>query len=324
MQLNMTDQLTALEIVKRANNPEAYHIIELLRMTNQLYIDVPAFPANNGTINVTTQRIIRQAGQHRIYNQGVANVATQTNVVHDRLAILEAYSEVDKDEADHSGNVNALRGSEGQGIVKGMGITQAETLIYGDGSNPEEFDGLFTRRNALTLPNGNPDPNVIDAGGTGSNLTSIYVVAVGRDLFHLIYPQGASTVGVERNDKGEQTLIKADGTKYEIYREFFKAQYGITIRAPDAVKRICNIPTSMTGEEIVDILLETRRKLPPGASTYAMYANLDILIKIDKAAREKVNVVHTVADPWGDEITAVRDLRCRQMDVILNTETQVA
>jgi hypothetical protein len=315
--LNLADQLTAIEIARRVNDPERFHIIELLRMTNQMLVDVPAYPANNGTINVTTQRLVKEYGEHRIYNQGTGKVATQTKPVTDRIAILAAYSDVDRDMADHSGNPNALRQSEAMGIIKGMGLTQAQTVIYGTQQDPAEFDGLFVRRNALS------DPDVVDAGGTGSNLTSIYLVAVGRDLFHMIYPQGSTGIGIRREDRGVIDAMDSTGKEFPAYREYFEAQYGITVRAPDAVKRICNIPPAMTGGALVDIILETRRKMPPGASTYAMYSNVGVLVKIDKEARDKGNVIHTAADPWGTEITHIRDIRCRQMDVILDTESAV-
>jgi hypothetical protein len=320
----MTDQLTALELAKRANNPEAFNIIELLRMTNELLIDVPAYPANNGMINVTLQRNIGPMGQHRIYNQGVGKVATVTRPVHDRIAILAAYSDVDKNMADNSGNVNAVRNSEAIPIVKGMGLTQAETSIYGDESKPEEFAGLMSRRNSLA------DPNVIDAssaGGSGTNYTSIYLVSVGKDLFHLIYPEKSGYgIGVKRADRGTIDVKDAqDATKeYPVYREYFEAMYGLSIRAPDAVKRICNIRNDIDPDALLDLILDTRYKLPPGATTYAMYGNVDILIKLDKAAREKNNVAYTQNDPWGQPITHVRDIRVRRMDVILSTESAVA
>jgi hypothetical protein len=291
-----------------------------MRMTNQMLIDVPAKQANNGTINVTTQRYTKEAGEHRIYNQGVGKTATQTKVVQDRIAVLSAYSDVDKDMADHSGDVSATRQSEAIPIAKGMGLVQARTLIYGDSAKAEEFAGLFERRNSLA------DPNVISAGGAGSTLTSIYMIAVGPDLFHLIYPQGAKTVGVEQEDRGVIDIPDPanPGKKFPAYSEYFKAQYGLTIRAPDAVKRICNIPTSITGDDLVDLIIDTRRRMPEGAATYALYANLDVLIKLDNTARDRANVTYTEADPWGKEVTKVRDLRCRQMDVILNTEEAVA
>jgi hypothetical protein len=318
--LNMNDQMTALEIVKRANAPEAYHIIELLRMTNQMLIDVPARQANNATVNVTTQRTTKAAGEHRIYNQGVGKTATQTKVIQDRIAMLATYSDVDEDMVEHTGNVDEARQSEAISIVKGMGLVQARTLIYGSDARPEEFAGLMERRNTLT------DPNVIDAGGSGSGLTSIYLVAVGPDLFHLIYPRGSSTVGIERADRGLVDIPDPqDATKnYPVYREYFKAQYGLTIRSPDAVKRICNIPASMTGDDLIDIILDTRRRMPQGAATYAMYSNLDVLVKLDKAAWSKANVIYKETGPWGEELTKIRDLRCREMDVISNDEKAVA
>ncbi|MDR1507819.1 MAG: hypothetical protein LBI67_12025 [Treponema sp.] len=314
----MTDQMTALELVKRANAPEPYHIIELMRLTNEMLMDVPAHEANNGTINVTLQRNIKPMGEHRIYNKGVGKAATTTKIVHDRIAVLAEYSEVDATMLEHSGNASAARQSEAVAIIKGMGLTQAETLIYGDESKPDEFAGLFSRRNSLA------DPNVVNAGGTGASLTSIYMVAVGSDLFHLIYPKGSGSVGVTRSDKGLVDVEDSDGKRYPAYREFFQAQYGISIRAPDAVKRICNIPATITGEALLDLILDTRYRMPQGAATYAMYSNVDILIKLDKAARDKNNVIYTTEDPWGKPITHVRDLRCRQMDVITSAESAVA
>jgi hypothetical protein len=317
----MTDMLTALELVKRANNPEPFHIIELLREANQMMIDVPAFEANNGTINTTLQRNIRPMGEHRIYNQGIGKRATVTKVIHDRIATLEEYSDVDEDMANHSGNVAATRQSEAIAIIKGMGLTQANTLVYGSESVPEEFAGLMERYNSLA------NPNVVNAageGGSSTDYTSIYLVSVGRDLFHLIYPKGAEGVGVSRKDRDILDVPDAQGKEYPVYREIFKAQYGLSVRAPDAVKRICNIRKDIPVDKLLDVILDTRWRMPPGATTYALYGNVDIQIKLDKAAREKNNVVYYAEDPWGKPITHVRDLRVRQMDCILNTEEAVA
>jgi hypothetical protein len=315
----MTDQLTALEIVRRANAPDPFKIVELMRLTNEMLMDVSAHEANNGVINVTLQRNIQPMGDHRIYDQGVGRAATQTKIIHDRIATLGEYSRVDKKLIDHSGNKEAAMMSEAVAIIKGMGLTQAYTLIYGNGAKPEEFDGLFMRRNTLS------DPNVIDAGGTGSDLTSIYLIAVGPDLFHLIYPKGASTVGVTKRGLEEKDVPDSDNPKkqYRVYEDYFEAEYGLAIRAPDAVKRICNIPADMSGEALLDLIMDTRYRLPQGASTYVMYSNINALIKLDKTARDKGNVAYTAEDPWGKPILHVRDLRCRRMDVIHNAEAQV-
>jgi len=316
--LNMADQMTALELARRANAPDPFKIIELMRLTNELLIDVPAHEANDATVNVAIQRNIQPIGEHRIYNKGVGKAATQTSVIRDRIAILSAYSQVDAKLIEHSGNKAAALMSESVAIIKGMGLTQAETIVYGDETKPDEFAGLMSRRNSLG------DPNVIDAGGTGSNLTSIYLCAIGQDLLHLIYPKSSKSVGVIREDRGLVDVQDEKGREYPAYKNYFEAQYGITVKVPDALKRICNIPKDISGDDLVDLIIEASYKLPQGASTYAMYSNIDILIKLDKAARDKGNVVHNTADPWGKQIIHVRDLRCRRMDVITSAEEQIA
>jgi hypothetical protein len=218
--------------------------------------------------------------------------------------------------------------------MKGMGLTQARTILYGNFQRDKaEFDGLFTRRNSLKyrMPDGSliDSPYVFDAGGTGSSLTSVYLVAFGQENLSMIYPRGSGgSVGVSREDMtGPEGRLITDprqaGKEYRVYTEFFKAQYGIVVKNPAALIRIANIPASMTGDAIVDKILEAGYSMVSGASTYCMYSNKDIMIKIDKAARDKGNVVYYAEDPWGRKITYVRDFRCRRMDVITNNEAQV-
>lgn len=314
--------MTALEIVRRANMPEPYKIIELMGLTNEMLLDVPAYEANNATINVGLQRTIKKMGEHRIYNQGVGSVATQTKIIQDRIAMMAEYSRVDAKMVEHSGNKAAARQSEAVAIIKGMGLTQAETLIYGNGNDPAEFDGLFVRRNKLN------NKNVLDAGGNSNDLdmTSVYLVAVGPDLFHLLYPKGSKSVGITRSDLDLQHVPQEDNPKKTLpmFVEYFEAQYGLTIKEPQAVIRLCNIQKDIAPDKLVDLIIDASYELPQGASTYAMYSNKTIQKKVDKAARDKNNVAYTTTDPWGRPITNIRDLRCRRMDVISHNEEKVS
>ena len=319
--LNGSDMLTVIELVRRANEPDPFKIIELLRLKNQMLMDLPAVACNSGTIHKTLVRDDVPGGTHRIYDQGVGKKSSQTRVIEDHICTNGAYSVVDRDAADDTGNPAALRNSEAIAIIKGIGRDQAHDLIYGNRDvDKASINGLFTRLNKLS------GGHVVDFGGAGNALTSIYLVAAGTDLCHLIYPSSWGTIGVKREDRGVQEWTDpADGTlKYQAYVDFFEARYGIAIRVPDAVWRIANIPATATGDDIVEKVLETRRKMPDGAGTYSLYANVDSLIKIDKAAYNKGNVIYQTADPWGKEITNIRDIRCRQMDVILSTESAVA
>jgi len=313
--LSMTDSMTALEVMRRANNQDGFHIVELMAQTNEILKDMPMIEANDGTIHNTLVRTSLRSGTHRKYNEGIAPGATTTDTIRDRITMLEDYSIVDKDLADHSGNVKALRASEADAFLQGMGQTQAEELIYGDhGRNEAEINGLAVRLNKLT------NKNVMNAGGSGNKCTSIYVCAVGNRFAHLIYPRGRKDCGIKTEDMGLQNWPMEQGKVMPAYVQFFSTHYGLSIAHPDAVKRICNIDNTVPGDKIVEMILEAMLRLPQGAQGVSIYCNQDILVKIDKGAWSKGNAVFTKEDPWGDMITHIRSGRCRRVDAILSTE----
>lgn len=313
--LSMTDQLTALEVMRRSGNQDGFHIVELLSQTNEILKDMPVLEANDGTVHNTIVRTSLRGGTHRKYNEGIKPGATTTDTKQDRITMLEDYSVVDKDLAEHSGNVKALRESEAQAFLAGMGQTQAEELIYGNNArNEAEINGFAVRLSDLA------NKNVINAGGTGNRCTSIYVCAVGRGFAHLIYPKGRSDCGIKTEDMGVQNWTMGEGRVMPAYVQFFSTHYGLSVAHPDAVKRICNIDQATSGDKIVDLILEAMIRLPAGAQSIAIYSNQDALVKIDKAAWSKGNAVFTSADPWGELITHIRKGRCRRVDAILSTE----
>ncbi len=313
--LNMTDNLTALEVLRRSGNQDAFHIIEAMSQTNEILKDMPVLEANDGTIHNTIVRTSTRSGTHRKYNQGIKPGATTTDTMRDRITILEDYSIVDKDLADHSGNVKALRESEAVAFLTGMGQTQAEELIYGNNSQDEsEINGLATRLSSLT------NENVFNAGGSGNGCSSIYVCAVGKGFTHLIYPKGRSDCGIKTEDLGFQNWNVGDGKVMPAYVQFFSSHYGLSVANPKSVKRICNIDNTVPGDKIIELILEAMIRLPQGAQNVSIYCNQDMLVKIDKAAWSKANAVYTAQDPWGELITHIRKGRCRRVDAILSTE----
>ena len=313
--LSMTDSLTALEVMRRANNQDGFHIVELMAQTNEILKDMPMIEANDGTIHNTLVRTSLRGGTHRKYNEGIKPGATTTDTIRDRITMLEDYSIVDKDLAEHSGNIKALRESEAAAFLHGMGQTQAEELIYGDNGRDEaEINGLSVRLNTLT------NKNVFNAGGSGNRCTSIYVCALGKGFTHLIYPKGRSDCGIKTEDMALQNWPMGEGRVMPAYVQFFSTHYGLSVAHPDSVKRICNIDNTVSGDKIVELILEAMIRLPAGSQSIAIYCNQDALVKIDKAAWSKGNAIYTHEDPWGEMITHVRKGRCRRVDAILSTE----
>ena len=135
----------------------------------------------------------------RLLNYGVQPSKSTTVQVTDSVGMLETYAEVDKSLADLNGNTAEFRLSEDRAFIEAMNQQMAQTLFYGDSSvNPQQFMGLSSRYSSLSAGNAQ---NIIDAGGTGTDNTSIWLVVWGENTVHGIFPKGQKA-GIQMEDKG--------------------------------------------------------------------------------------------------------------------------
>lgn len=319
---NIVDQMTALEVARRSSDPDAFTIIETMAMSNTMLQELPAKEANEGTAHTSLSRLSYPHGSRRIYNRGVGGSSSQTKPQTDVICMLEAHADVDYDMALHSGNPAALYKGEADAFLVGMGEDQAEDLIYGsNASDPAQINGLAARYAKVD------NKHCFSFGGSGSSLTSVYIMAPGPNSVHLIYPRGSKSVGVSREDGGLVWVDDASGKQYRVHRDIFKAQWGLAVVHPDAVIRICNIPLTLTKEQRLDLLemiLRCQKRLPKGIVNNAVFVNQDLVYQVERAGRESQYVVHPETDPWGKPVTAINGMRIREQDAILSTESVVA
>ncbi len=117
----------------------------------------------------------------------------------------------------------------------------ASKIIYGNtADDPEEFMGLAPRFNDTTAANGG---QIIDAGGTGSDNTSVWFVTWGDNQCQLLYPKGTQA-GVQREDHGEQRVTDDNGNAYYAKEEKFTWHVGLAVKDWRYVSRIANIDVS--------------------------------------------------------------------------------
>lgn len=326
-ELSIYDQLTPIELAKRFGDKQTIFIIEAISETNELNLDAVIGEASDGTINRTTQRVTLPHGTRRIYGQAIDSEASQTRQIQDGIEMIEAYSDVEADMADHSPNKKALIDSEDHAFLEGIGETQVEDLFYAKKEDGLEFiDGILTR-----LPGYVDNQTVfgVESSGTTENFASIVLVKWADDKAKLIYPRGASGLGVSAEWRGKQdvAITKPDGKigYLPMYRTFFKTHFGFTQRHPQAVKRIANInPLTSDVEKIMVKLIAARNKLARGGGTVVAYMNADVKTLLDTYT-EVTNTRRLVTkdDPWGRPITAFGEIRFRQIDKMLSTESLV-
>ena len=314
-------QLSAIEQVKRSGNADQRRIIEELAKTNEILLDAPIDQANDRTVDTGLVRTNVPRSTHRGYNEGVKKVATSTKTTHDFMASIADFSDVDCDLADDSADKDQFLMNEAAGIIQGMGLDQADDLMYGDHSiDPRYCDGLITRRPVID------NEFCVDMGGTDNgHLSSLVLVKWSRQHTKLIYPKGASGCGVKREDHGKVKAYDKDGNPYMAYENYFAARYGISVRSTKSIIRLANIDiTKTTGDEILKALIKKVPKLVLGDGKLIAYANADVYSLIDLSIVDKNNVHFTTDAPYGANAPMrFRNITFRQVDALLNTESRV-
>ena len=242
--------------------------------------------------------------------------------------MLETYAEVDKALADLNGNSAAWRLSEDRAFIEGLNQTQASTLFYGDSSlDPEKYTGLTPRYSSLSAENG---INIVDAGGTGSDNASIWLIVWGPNTCHGIYPKG-SPAGLQSRDLGEDTLIDAAGGRYQGYRTHYKWDNGLTLRDWRYVVRIANIDVSdltknaASGGDLIDLLTQAIELIPNlgmGRPVFYMPRKLRSFLR-RQIANKVAAATLTMEEVAGKKVVAVDGIPVRRTDALLLTEARV-
>lgn len=301
-------------------------IIELLSQSNPILQDMPFVEGNLPTGHKTTVRSGLPTATWRLLNYGVQPSKSTTVQVTDSVGMLETYAEIDKSLADLNGNSSEFRLSEDRAFLEAMNQQMAQTLFYGDSSvNPQQFMGLSSRYSLKSAGNGQ---NIIDAGGTGTDNTSIWLVVWGENTVHGIFPKGQKA-GLQMEDKGQQTLEDANGGKYEGYRTHYKWDNGLSLRDWRYVVRIANIDVSdlsdpATAANIAKLMVKALHRIPNrGMGRPVFYMNRTVGQALDTQATEKSSLAISVKETEGEWWTSFRGVPIRETDALLETEARV-
>lgn len=305
-------------------------IIEMLMEMNPILEDAIAIECNKGTTHIHTIRTgLPSVTWGRLY-QGVPNSKGRTAQVEDTTGFVEGLSTIDKRLLELSTNEGAVRLSEAQAYLEAMSQEVASKIFYGDtASDPEEFMGLAPRFNDKSAANGG---QIIDAGGTGSDNTSVWFVTWGDNQCNLLYPKGTQA-GVQREDMGEQRVLDPSGNPYYAKEEKFTWHVGMAVKDWRYVARVANIDVSdMAGGAIklYDFMRKAYYKLQSrrvAGGKMAIYCNRDVLEALDALATNAgASDNFTRLKPMeieGKEVMTYRGTPIRESDALLNTEARV-
>lgn len=320
---------TLLDVAKRLDpGGKIAAIVEILNATNPVLDDLTFVEGNLPTGHRTTIRTGLPTPTWRKLYGGVQPTKSTTVQVTDSCGMLEAYAEVDKALADLNGNTAAFRLSEDAAHIEAMGQEMASTLFYGnEGTEPEAFTGLAPRYNSKSAQNAD---NIIDAGGTGSDNTSIWLCVWGPQTGFGIYPKG-STAGLQMTDKGQVTVENVDGNggRMEAYRTHYRWDAGLTIRDWRYFVRIANIDVSdldtvANTKNLINWMIQASERIPElGKGRAAFYMNRRLREKLRLGILEKISSNLSWETVSGERVMTFDDIPVRRTDALINTEARV-
>lgn len=327
-----TNVLTLSDWAKRLDpQGKVPDIVELLGQTNEILADMLWQEGNLPTGHRTTVRTGLPTVAWRLLNQGVQPSKSTTAQIDEQCGMLEAWCEVDVELAKLNGNTAAFRLSEAQAFIESMNQEMASTLFYGNsGLSPEEFTGLSVRYSDPTAVNGQ---NVIDAGGSGADNSSVWLISWGANTVHGIFPKG-SKAGLEHNDYGEQTVESTaglGGTRLRAYQDNWQWKCGVALKDWRYAVRIgsidiSNLVAKSSAADLIELMIKSIHRLPTlGMGKPAFYMNRTVFEMLDIQRRDDVisggGLIYKDVD--GVMVPTFRGIPIRKVDALTETEAAV-
>ncbi len=339
--------LTLMDWAKRIDDEgKIAEIINLLSQTNEILEDMLWVEGNLPTGHKTTIRTGLPQAYWRLLNQGVPRGKSSTAQITETCGMLETYSDIDVDLVALAGNDRSFRLSEELAFLEGMNQQMAGTIFYNNiTSVPAAFMGLAPRYPTVNVNNAQTANNVIDAGGTGSTNTSMWLIMWGPTAVHGIFPRGRKA-GFVQEDMGKTPVYDSNNNPYYAWRTHYKWDAGLVVKDWRFAVRICNIDvTTLSGAtppNLINLMVRAIHRLPiqparagnvqtsgqKGEPALSMgqagfYCNRAISTWLDIQALNKANMLLRIDEFAGKPCTSFRGIPIRTCDQLLNTEGRV-
>lgn len=327
------NNLTLSDITKRTDpKGRPSPIAELLDQMNGVLQDVTWFECNDGNEHQTTVRTSLPNSGTRRANEGVAPTKSTTAQAQEVTTIFEDWVTTDEIVAEKGGNLAENRLKEALPHAEFMGQNFTEKLFFGNhSSEPKDFNGFATRSNSLSGVNAE---NIMDAGGSGSDNSSIYLVGWGNGTVYGVYPEGTNA-GIQHTDWGKQVVTDTAGGAGRIfaaYREQWQWQAGLSVEDWRYTVRIANIDISdliskaAGAVDLFDFMIGALHRIPNlERVTPVFYMNRTVMQMLMIQARDDVIAGGglTFENVDGRRIVSFQGAQIKLVDRLTETEAQV-
>ena len=273
---------------------------ELLAKENDILDDIPWTAGNQLTGDIHFKRTALPSAQVRRINQGFDSSKGAKESVTETCVQIVSRMTVDMAELDLPSPENYLL-SESKGHIAVMNEDVVTNFFYG--ADPEGIKGIATRLNKLS------HKQVVNAGGTGNNLASVYIIKWDTEEITGIYPKNTKA-GLDVFTKENEYVEDKDGKKFRAHITEWSWYVGLKVRDERYMARLCNIDRDalLTGSNakearqqlFTQMIIAKNRLYHPYQGRVVMYADPEIFNILEIAAFEKGNNNLTYSDIESD------------------------
>ena len=259
----------------------------------------------------------------------------------ENISIFVDRADIPKHVLDLQPDKLAFRAKVEDRHMEGFGQGVTNHMFYGTSvATPEKFDGLDVRyktpdaSDPTDPDSASADAFVFDAGGTGDDTMSMWLVQHGLDKIKGITPINDPMMGIEKTDSGlvyqgtDSTYTKVDASRKsrQTWRTEFEWKIGLSVVDMRAVARIRNIETGLDNldPDFLHLVFQAEDEVFKGGGQIFAYVPKRMLTFLHIMAEAKQNVVYDTNNIYGIPLFRIGAILLRPTDALKRTEDAVA
>lgn len=325
-------------------NGKLLDVAEILTQngTDELFADMTWREGNLLTGHRDAARVALPSPSFRAINEGVPVTKGATTQIEESCAMLEDFSQADRELAILSGDINRFRLAQGKPHVIGFAHKMAQQVFYGNSAqDPKSFTGLAPRYWTLDPAKSGTAGQIIDAGGTGSALRSMWLVGWSDDTITGLYPKNTkggllhedatSHANGTGENGGGQVLLDPNGNPFIGFRDHWLWRCGLMVKDYRYAVRAANVnpatltKTGSTGVDIQDVMVQMQELIESSGSNtkQAFYVPRTIRSFLRRQLLNGKNPFLSWDTIGGERVMMFGETPIRRLDALNVNETQV-
>jgi hypothetical protein len=258
----------------------------------------------------------------RQFNAGVVPSIGQTQPYTEPIRSFEKHINIDEKYEKFEGSFEQFRWQREMLQMEGFSREFMRQFLYGNSADVQgEVDGLFTRYADPALA------NVHDEGSTTDSVcSSALMVKWGPGGLYLVYPQGSSSNGIERDPRGKALVVTNSGTGAQawFWNTVMTLDFGICNEKDVAVQRLGSIDTTDTIDP--DHLIDMAANIMEEYGTYddvVLYVNARGWSQLWKESNSTPGLFSKTVDPFGTPVWAFDGIPIKIFGGLTTTENDI-